>query len=193
MIIEFENLLSNDKADAIEQFMFGSEINWIYNPQLSGVSFKEAFDNDPLIKDTDGFTHPFVEACKIVSPHVQIIKDIIQAMEETYGHAVIAVERARAVFVHKDMLFGNFYQLPHVDFTTPHMTMIYYVNDCDGDTVFFEEKYTGVNVNTKKTVSRRITPKKNKCVIFDGLNYHTGSVPSLSNRVVLNINFYFKK
>jgi hypothetical protein len=191
MIIEIENLLSTDKASEIEQFMLGPEINWIYNPRLSGVSVKQMFDNDPMIKDTDGFTHPFVEACNMVSPHVQIIKDIIQGLERNYGRNVIAVERARAVFVHKDPSFGDYYQVPHTDFTTPHMTMIYYVNDSDGDTVFFEEMYTGVDIN-KKTVSKRVTPKKNKCVLFDGLRYHTGSVPSKNNRIIININFYFK-
>ena len=192
MILEIENLLPPNEADKIEKFLLSPEFHWIHDPTLSGISSGEAFDNDPNIKDADGFIHMFVDACKTVSPHIEIVKVVLRAMETYTGKTVEAVERSRAVFVHKDPSFGNFYQVPHIDFTTPHMTMIYYVNDSDGDTVFFKEQFNGMNVNDKKTVSQRVTPKKNKCVIFNGLNYHTGSVPSISNRIILNINFYFK-
>ena len=69
------------------------------------------------------------------------------------------------------------------------MVMIYYVNDSDGDTIFFNEKHTGTIDNSKKTISQRITPKKNKCIIFDGLQYHAGSTPKNSHRMFININF----
>ncbi len=37
----------------------------------------------------------------------------------------------------------HLYHTPHVDFDQPHWTIIYYVNDSDGPTIFFKQKYDG--------------------------------------------------
>ena len=73
------------------------------------------------------------------------------------------------------------YATKHVDMDIPHLTILYYVNDSDGDTFFF-----GKDINDG--ISRRITPKKNRAIIFDGLIYHAGSLPTANKRVILNFN-----
>jgi hypothetical protein len=67
--------------------------------------------------------------------------------------------------------------------------MVYYVNDSDGDTVIFKERWLGKADYSIKNIETRITPKANRAVIFDGLRYHTGSVPTKNNRVLINMNF----
>ena len=89
----------------------------------------------------------------------------------------------------KDSSFGDFYNIPHVDLATPHKTLIYYVNDSDGDTLIFKERYYGKADYSAKTIEKTITPKANRAVIFDGLKYHTGSVPTKNNRIIINMNF----
>jgi hypothetical protein len=114
-------------------------------------------------------------------------------MEQNTGIEVQEVLRIRAVFVNKNETFGDFYNVPHTDDEHEHKTMIYYVNDSDGDTILFKERFSGMLNFTKKTEDRRISPRKNKAVIFDGLRYHTGSVPKTGHRVLININFLVKK
>ena len=59
-----------------------------------------------------------------------------------------------------------------------------YLNDSDGYTVIFDEN---------KDIKKKISPKKNRVVIFDGMSYHAGSHPCKSNtRMLLNINFNYK-
>jgi len=194
MILEIDNLLNSATANSIEDFMLSTDFNWIYIKSVSGDCINdEALANDPKIKDSDGFMHVFAHSKQIVSPHAGIIHSLIGAMEQHTGKTVKAVERARSVLLYKNPTFGDFYQRPHTDYTYPHMTMIYYVSDSDGDTIFFNEKHTVTIDNSKKTISQRITPKKNKCIIFDGLQYHTGSVPKNSHRMFVNINFYFEQ
>ena len=56
-----------------------------------------------------------------------------------------------------------------------------YLNDSDGDTIIFDENFK---------IKKRITPKKNRVVIFDGITYHTGCHPCKNDkRIVLNVNF----
>tara|TARA_A100001388_G_C28767314_1_gene501557 strand:+ start:1418 stop:2089 length:672 start_codon:yes stop_codon:yes gene_type:complete len=91
----------------------------------------------------------------------------------------------------------------HVDHDDDHYTAIYYLNDCSGDTVLFDQyddpKDFGGNVSERwlkgrkqpYTINRRQTPKANSAIIFDGHQYHAGTPPQGDDawRIVLNINF----
>ena len=66
---------------------------------------------------------------------------------------------------------------PHVDFEEPHTTALYYVNETDGDTYFFEPKKGAVS------------PKRGKMIVFNGLSKHASSSPSKGYRIALNVNF----
>ena len=188
MFIEVDDFLEEYHVNEIERFLSSISFPWYYNPSLSGDTEKIVYDNDNNIKDVDGFIHIFSDNNNILSAHAEIIRIILGAIEKKLNFVVKDIKRSRAVLVYKNPSFGDFYQVPHTDYTVPHLTLIYYVNDNDGDTVFFTEMYKEGNVE-KKTLQRKITPKKGKCVVFDGLQYHTGSVPTDKNRILININF----
>jgi len=90
---------------------------------------------------------------------------------------------------------------PHVDFSEEHMTALLYLNDADGVTRIFKQKYDptlGLNdieyfkqhVEGREKVLKEIEPKANRMVVFDGRHYHNGSTPVAAvRRVVLNINY----
>lgn len=78
---------------------------------------------------------------------------------------------------------------PHVDSTDKHTVLLYYVNDSDGPTYFFEEKYDGT-IKNSCTIMKEIEPEKGKYVIFDGDQFHASSQPSDNLRSVINFNFY---
>ena len=63
-----------------------------------------------------------------------------------------------------------------------YMSLIYYINDSDGDTIFF-------NKDLKET--KRVKPKKNTAVLFDSNILHCGCNPIKSMRRAV-INFIFK-
>jgi hypothetical protein len=194
-IIEIENLLPKSYCDEIERQLLGWEFPWGYNTTLSYGDVRDSkfIANDSKIKDTDGFIHPFVYEGKKMSPYADLVRPLVWFMEQNTGIEVQEVLRIRAVFVNKNETFGDFYNVPHTDDEHEHKTMIYYVNDSDGDTILFKERFSGMLNFTKKTEDRRISPRKNKAVIFDGLRYHTGSVPKTGHRVLININFLVKK
>jgi hypothetical protein len=69
---------------------------------------------------------------------------------------------------------------PHVDLFEPHLVVLYYVIDSDGDTFIYEK-------NTTDKIIERISPEKGKLVIFDGDYYHSSSPPEKNNvRIVIN-------
>ena len=63
-----------------------------------------------------------------------------------------------------------------------HWVGLYYVNDSDGDTFFFDND---LNVIHKET------PEKGKIILFDGKHLHSSSSPSKNVRFTLNINYEY--
>ena len=79
---------------------------------------------------------------------------------------------------------------PHVDFTYPHTTTIFYVNDSDGNTIIYDQMYDKETEHTQLTIKQEIEPKANRLIIFNGLHLHTGHTPGMhSQRVLINSNF----
>ena len=68
----------------------------------------------------------------------------------------------------------------HVDDDRPHIVGLYYPNDADGDTFFFDGD---------QNVIHRESPERGKMVTFDGKQYHSSSSPTTGVRFTLNINY----
>jgi hypothetical protein len=68
---------------------------------------------------------------------------------------------------------------PHIDFPFPHTVLLYYLNDADGCTVFF---------NKQREVVEEIAPRKGRLLVFDGTVYHGGGIPHRGPRCVVNYN-----
>ena len=73
----------------------------------------------------------------------------------------------------------------HTDMDFNHWVFLYYVNDSDGDTVFFKDD--------EKTEIKRVTPKKGRGVFFDGSIKHCSTRPSKSHRCIFNYGFLGEK
>ena len=89
----------------------------------------------------------------------------------------------------------------HIDREQEHISIVYYVNDTDGDTHIYDtdlKTMSGWNyiVRDKKfehfTLNKRISPKKGRVVIFNGLLPHHSSYPTLQDRYVINFNTVIK-
>jgi hypothetical protein len=89
----------------------------------------------------------------------------------------------------------------HIDRDEPHKVGLIYLNDSDGDTILYNEKYDDSSkvssleyytnvLNKQLTIEKSVNPVKNKMICFDGYQYHSSSCPiKTNNRIVLNFNF----
>lgn len=79
--------------------------------------------------------------------------------------------------------------LPHTDFDFEHYTLLYYIDGCDGDTIFYDQIKDGSYVDTF-TIQMKNKPTANQAVLFNGLQYHSSSNPENALlRPAVNINF----
>lgn len=87
---------------------------------------------------------------------------------------------------------------PHVDWDNEHMTALYYVNDADGDTVFYNEtRDPNLDISSFEwgkdkqfTVAQTVTPKADRLVIFDGSRFHSSTTSCNTDyRLIINYNW----
>ena len=90
----------------------------------------------------------------------------------------------------------------HIDKEQNHYVVIFYPHNIDGDTILYNQtildlshsKFNKMNVEEKKeatknfTILKKITPKENRVVVFNGNRYHTSSSPSKGPRCIINIH-----
>ncbi len=82
----------------------------------------------------------------------------------------------------------------HIDFSYNHHVVLLYMNETDGDTILYDSEW---NTDKKELLTnderdslpilKRISPKPNRCVVFDGKLYHSYFFPKTHNRrIVVN-------
>jgi hypothetical protein len=108
-----------------------------------------------------------------VSP---ILNKVVDILDGDYFVAKCKVNMNLA-----DVRFEGKYHTPHIDNGFENqVTAIYYVNDSDGDTFFFDDS---------GKITKRVTPKKGTLVMWKGKVFHAKSSPiKTTSRVVININ-----
>jgi hypothetical protein len=154
----------------IEKTFCNREFPWYY---VDNVTHEQ---NDTNIY---GFYHGIYVDGKILSNTYGLLMPILYEFCDKHSIAFKNIMRVRAGLLTLSGVPGH--HQPHVDYEIPHKTLIYYVNDSDGETYFF---------NNKKEVINKVEPKKGKCVLFDGNIYHASSSPTKHNRrIVINYNF----
>ena len=113
------------------------------------------------------------EAYKNVAPIINKVIDLVD------GDYFVAKCKVNMNLI--DIRFEGKHHTPHIDNGfDDQITAIYYVNDADGDTFFFDDD---------GKVTKRITPKKGTLVMWKGKIFHAKSSPiKTTSRVVININ-----
>lgn len=121
------------------------------------------------------------------------IKPLLWFLEKETGMEVTALDRIKSNLYVKNETWKDKMHPPHTDSgRTDALTLLYYVNDSDGPTYFFDTKITDRNPQDGKVIAK-IYPKAGTGVVFESNRYHAGTLPTEHpNRMVINIVFSAK-
>jgi hypothetical protein len=185
-----EDFLPKDQFDKLQAIVMDRMFPWYYISHVSMLPGSKEI-NDPLAIETDGWYHNIYET--ITSTHSYSYDYFIpffQHLSDVFGYKREQMIRARLSMKTPKVGFTeDNYNMPHIDDSEPHTTLIFYMNESDGDTRIFDQKYTVLSQPSIFTTQARVTPKENRLLSIDGLQYHTASNPFNTNRrIVLNIN-----
>ena len=187
------SIYQNDLEDMIDKlpFYYTDSIGYDENsPKTEGYKFL----------DNVGFSHALILDGKIESDYCNVFKPVLYFFTDKTGIPVKNILRVRLRLTvqhpnRKDYLFNK----PHTDlpgYEGSYKTLIYYINDSDGDTYVFN-KFLNKNEDLKKTLKNidqhtilKQTPKKGTAVYFEGHQYHSGNTPiNYKSRYIINFDF----
>mgnify|MGYP000314676583 CR=1 FL=1 len=173
-----ENFLTEEQEQKIHNLTLDPNFSWFYTPGtiveiIEGKQVKAVFD---VGINPYQFVHPVnLSQCKYIETIAPVMNQLSVEFQSN-----IRILRCKFNFLPKNS--DNTYHYPHVDDSEQNVyTAIYYVNDSDGDTYFFDEDLN---------VTNTITPKKGRMVLFDSNKFHSSSSPINSEyRIVMNTVF----
>ena len=140
--------------------------------------------------------HLFMAGEEGQSPHYPILTPILNSIQDIHGDILLYRAKVNVnmpdgyrdpVIVPGSNSPRYVSQVPHTDLkfengnSIPHLVCLYYVNDSDGPTFFYDNDLN---------VIEKVNPSRGTAVIFDGDTLHAGSNPILTPlRFAININF----
>jgi hypothetical protein len=158
--------------------------NWSFTSSASNVG--ENYDKtDTNILDSTQFVHGIFNH-KIDSPLYHTVLPVIWFLEKETGIKIKRLLRIKVNCLTRDG-FELKYNPPHVDVVEPGcLSLIYYINDSDGDTVLFDKTIDQGFDDLK--IIERITPQQGSAFLIPSNQLHASSCPIKNNRRLV-INF----
>lgn len=201
-MIVMENALPDDLFKYLKSHIFNENFPWSYIKTTGNAdtgddtyvySFYHRFYEDNCGGVLNVSLKPIVDCCILsildrANTHLQDklkIKDLYRSRTN--------LETIKPIY---------YEHTPHIDDQRKHYAAILYMNNSDGDTIFYKQRY---DVNNQRNwiedieyikqnggfeIERTLTPEENKVVIFDGSIYHSSFSPVKSHtRCVVNFTF----
>ena len=178
MIKIIDNALNDSLLISIQERIESEQMPWYF---LENSAYSE---DEELIKQTPlnfSFNHV---ACNVETNTASglydltnsiglMLKDLFE-LEKTYD--IFRLRWGMTTTINKIHKHD-----PHTDIPgTLHKVILFYLNDSDGDTYFYDKKHKIIDT---------VTPKENRAVLFDGSILHSSSKPiNFARRIMLNIN-----
>lgn len=195
-----QDLADDTYKNRIKNSLLGKGFQWFYENSIT----KNYIDNrqvipegvelpEGLIRNPSKFVHVLFSENLVNSESIDFIIKITKSLEEKEGIIISTLISATCNLLTKDVsLPENSYNLPRVESSKSLQeniyTLLYYVNDSDGDTFLFNETYGSDRNNL--TINITQTPQEGCGLLFEGNLYYADSSPRISeNRAVITIVF----
>ena len=178
-----ENVLSEEHWKHLHDFISNEWFSWTYQLGTSHNSETGKYDTEgdtpqlvrnlfhrETISSKTKFPTPFNQSMKL-HEYFEVLPQITMIPKKILPNSNPWRIKANLLQPHPDA--GEHHPW-HIDSTNSYTSMIYYINDSDGDTFI------------NKVDTQRITPKANTAVVFPSNLLHASSNPTKGRRMVLN-------
>jgi hypothetical protein len=192
--VVIDNFLNAEDQEEILKALT-SRVTWSFRPH----TVDPKLCNDLFPADRHIFSSYFIRNGQPLNEHFQLIEYILYKFLEGTKYKINYVERAQANFdtpgktpslrtPHTDINITEDTVLPK---NSKFISLLYYVNNSDGNTVLFDKKNLNVTepLEEMPPILMEVTPKQGQLFVFDSTHYHTNWTPFESAyRMVININ-----
>jgi hypothetical protein len=189
---ELQNQIEDAMFDCSWKFMMDNTFD--YNASLMGMKYRK-------------FLNPFeYDISPAIMANLQtnqkIFKLFYPVIEKTCNHINFNLEeisrcaaRIQGVqVIRKQSKINNI----HINQKTPHLVLLYYVNDSDGETILYDKTIDDTEGNSvmypdemhEFNVVNKIMPKQGRILLFDGKTYHSSSSPTTEIRCIITLDLF---
>ena len=180
-ILVFDNIIDSKSQKEIQDIVF-NKVKWTFVADVTNPQKNQ--------QQRPGFLYNYMKENIVYKYHNDMVKILDAACNKIN-------------FKRNDCLQGrSFLQLPlnlkdrrldapHIDANKDHLVILYYVNDSDGDTVIYKNKFISEDKTPKFDELeewKRVTPKSGRVVMFNGKHWHTAQQPEHNVRCIINYN-----
>jgi hypothetical protein len=164
----FKDFLSEEYKNTIREQMNSEIFPWYFCPYTT--------KNDMYQKGFQ-FTHTGLYN-KNKYPFYDVVYPMLHILQEKANVKIKNLYRIKANLITQGTPI-DFDENVHRDGKSGLMSLLYYVNDSDGDTLFLDDD--------KKTIIQQVKPEENKALFFKSDIWHCSNAPiNYKNRIIIN-------
>jgi hypothetical protein len=195
-MLVYKNFIDHSSSDKIEKTLLSNNFPWFYFSTIIEDQPKEC---DPYIKQNfcttaSIFRHSFIHKQDISGDGIDLVTPLLNKIESLFNREVVFYNCNCNLIYTDNSLLGK-HSYPHIDMSyhddvykeADCYTGLYYVNDCDGETLIWSDN------DIKNPPSYKVMPEKNKFVYWDSKLLHSAPAAASKIRVGVNFNFCVKK
>lgn len=190
------NMFSKEQQGAIETTAL--RIPWFYQDNTCDFSYISSYPKTlENVTETPFFVNMLYDEFRPQSEYFKYFTHIVGALEQRTGKSYM-----NRLFRMKANLYTKQVGYPLGHFHTPHVDVydektdtigegeifLYYVDDSDGETFFFKERFPSSTLSIQDSIK----PKRGKGVLFDLQTQHASSPPKIHDKRI-TLNFVFSK
>lgn len=202
-IYVFDDLINISYQEQIKNTLMGNRnfkneaFPWYYSRDVTAAGDERNQARPALAHKYVGYDDGIKNA-KMISEHHRLFVPLLKSACARLNVKGARVLQGRSFLQFPLQLEDRSVDTPHIDLEFPHMVVLYYVCDSDGDTVMYHQRFTGKedmsNLHEKQnefTERQCVTPKQGRTVVFDGSILHTAQQPLNNIRCVVNYNLIY--
>jgi hypothetical protein len=189
-----DDFIPLEYQERIKQLLFdkSSGFTWFYKKDVNvGNEY-----SPELGPPKPALNHSFRISGETKSSFYNIVEPMAELATEVFGYKLTSVLNCRTFlqFPLNEKFSKHSIDHLHIDIDQPHLVLLYYNIDSDGDTLFVNKKRQpgepreyAISVDDYEIINR-VTPKQGRAVLFDGWKYHTAEQPQHNIRSILNFD-----
>ena len=185
-IIVLDDVIPLQHQEFLESYYLSGDHKWYFQKD---ITFDASQEKDKIVNHY-GFANLIydVQSKAIIGPDFYNALPLLYQALSKSNMQLETVLRMRAFLQLPVATDETTVNNPHIDMPISHTVLLYYLTDADGDTYIYNEPFK----SDTYTIKQKVTPKRGRCVLFNGSLYHSSSRPTNNKRCVLNINFITK-
>ena len=195
--IILDDLIEEELQNEIEDAMF--DCFWNYSSDNTLGSKTLEMKHRKFLSPLDFDISPFFCADMQNQLNNNIYKKIIPLTQKGCNKIKFNIEKIDRCYgaIHALIRKKSKIDIIHVNQNIPHLVMLYYVNDCDGDTILYDKTLEEIPIEVyypdeycNLNIVHKISPKKGRILFFDGITYHASSSPTTGIRCIITLDLF---